>query len=254
MKKVFAVIALVSLQFAMKINCNAQTGCATQVPNGLMLHLDAAQGYNPATGNWTDQSPRNNNMSVFSGVAPALAVGANGFPVVRFAGNSILQNTTLNGDFSATTKTVFIISTSSTNVQAPISVVSTIGTVNNEFLLQGNTVYHHNADAFWGSKTHQCAALLTAPGPKLFTGAWDFGFAPGDLNFYVNGILSTSAFTINGGNPLANYTNTTRRVYIGGRNYALPYFFAGDIYEVLVYDRLLTVAEINTINQYYIFN
>jgi len=254
MKKVFAVIALVSLQFAMKLNCNAQTGCATQVPNGLMLHLDAAQGYNPATGNWTDQSPRNNNMSLFSGAIPALAIGTNGLPLIRFAANanSMLQNTNLNGDFDAATKTIFIVSTSSTNVQAPIS-VAVNNTVNNEFLLQGNSVYHHNADAFWGVKSHQCAAILGAPGPKLFTGAWNMGITANDLDFYVNGVLSTSPFTIfNPANPITNYTaftTPTRRVYIGGRIYFNPYYFAGDIYEILVYDRLLTAAEINTINQ-----
>jgi len=82
-------------------------------------------------------------------------------------------------------------------------------------------------------------------GPSVSIGSWTFitgTFDGTDQNFYINGeLVDTDAFTVN--------TNMTRNLRIGaGRNESTPiYYFPGDIDDVKVYNRALTLSEISNL-------
>lgn len=104
-------------------------------------------------------------------------------------------------------------------------------------------------------KDHQCFTQLPLNRPAVVAATYGTSFY--DLEYYVNGIQSTNPMQLSSGFPSSlNHEPLGRLITIGSRrnriynsmNIYPP--FDGYIFEVLVYNRKLTQAEIDATNEY----
>jgi hypothetical protein len=241
-----------------------------QVPvtTGLRLHLDAASGFNdngaaPAT--WNDLSSSGNNM--VSGIATrepvyVANVMSTGFPGVQFDGtDDYMLNQTLNTTMSGTEGSLFAVrigpnlrsGPTGTNYRAILSIADD-STFLNEMGLGSDWGLHHSSSGNWQHRTYDCFDSAPSNRPVIVSALLGTGL--NDLDYQIYGSESSNSIS-QVGSPGA-FTTVNRRITLGGRfhsntkaNYiAEP--FDGYVLEVLVYNRKLTAAEEQQVNNYLI--
>ncbi|MBL7789252.1 MAG: tail fiber domain-containing protein [Chitinophagales bacterium] len=239
MKKIFLVFTVLLNMH----NVNSQIPTA-----GRVLHLDANIGFTgsgTAAAAWADQSGNGNNCTVM-----ALSTGAptqnavNGFQAINFGGNVIMRSATTN-TVTGTVGTIVLVKTNNGN-GAPVSVAND-GTVNNELVIQDNVTYHHSSASNWVGKQHHCTGTIPANSPMIIAGTFNTNVATSDISNFTNGAISTSAMNTLG--VAVAYTANNRRIYVGSRNQngALHVPFTGNIFEVIIYNRILNAVELNQV-------
>lgn len=201
-----------------------------------------------AVTSWQDQSGNGNDVSNSAATnRPALQNnGANGQDYLRFDGtNDFLEMGSTSADFSNTASTIFIVGEGSLN-RTMISVASS--GINQEMLMRGNQIFHHASSGNFNALTHQCESSIPDAEARILTGV--FGVGENDLDFEVNSSLSTQTITTtnSASNPVADFSTINRQVRIGRRSNGE--YLTGDLYEVIYYDRELTVAEREDVEDY----
>lgn len=107
----------------------------------------------------------------------------------------------------------------------------------------GGFIFYVTPGNSWEFWTGKGSNWNRSVGSSVSVGSWTFitgTFDGSDQKFYVNGeLVDTDTFTVN--------TNMTTNLRIGaGRNESTPtYYFPGDVDDVKVYNRALTLAEIS---------
>lgn len=257
---------------ALSLLCGAAFAQTIPVTSGLKLHVDAGNGYNAngaAASTWNDLSGSGNNLtSGNAGTAEpvwnANAAGS-GFAGVKFDGTSdyMVRYANQTSGWNSTAATLFVVRIANTasntinesNFNGARTTLS-IGennSFNNEFLLMGNWGEHTTSSGQWVRKDHQCYPTLPNNLPAVTAVALNTGLAGSDLNYYVNGIMSTKAADTSG-SP-APYTAAARSIMVGGRfdsplSLQSMTWFDGYILEIVAYNRLLTPTEIDDVNRY----
>ncbi|MBP7476926.1 MAG: tail fiber domain-containing protein [Chitinophagales bacterium] len=236
---------------------------APPVTNGLVFRVDAAIGVT-FTGTdvtqWNDQTTNSNhlvipNPAITGVVGTPQIVTVNGRSVIRFNGTNILQSTSTTNTINGTVGTIFVVKgNASTGTEVD---VSTPLATSEEMLMLQNEIYHQSsAGNYIGKGLHCNLSNASDDAIRINAGVFRQGALITDMDFYVNGNLSTSTTgTIAGGaggTPVA-YTSVNRRIYVGSRvqNSALWSPGSCDIYEVLIYNRVLTVNEIDQVNSFF---
>lgn len=222
---------------------------ATSLPSGMSLWLDASS-ITPSNGkvpSWKDNS--GNNLTASQPVAasqPTFDAGAlSGNPVVRFDGRSTWMSVPLpiNG---LTAMTIFLVSSNAQNSFYGYGINAAL--VWNETAYWGTTFvgpfqtnvsYRFGTTQVSNSPTYNRPASIGANASLTevqHNGSTD--------SLYVNGILVESQggkqAAINGTVPVLNLAQTS-----GGSSY-----FAGDIAEVIIYPRVLSVSEQQEVQTY----
>lgn len=226
------------------------------VTNGLTLHLDAATGLvgsNPAT--WTDQSGLGNDVttSLVLGTDPTTAV-VRGNDVVRFTGGSIMKTANPN-IVTGTTGTIFtVVSRFVTGTKISVSSDNNLG---QELLLLDNIAYHNSTANNFVGLGHQCISSIPMDSIVIESATYRPQRFLSNITHYANEVVANQTVVNNYGNPI-DYYNVGRYAYIGGRiwennpNSSQDLFRGGDMdmYEILVYDRELSQAEVDLVHQY----
>jgi hypothetical protein len=249
----------------------AFTAAAQAVPitSGLVQHLDASQ-INAADANqvtagvvrqWNDLSPLANHASqVVSTRRPTyIADGGAAFnhrPVVRFDGSVTFLDASSNASFSLLGHDFAGLSSKS---QATVfAVVKTNLPNDNRVAVDGTnagaTAHFPRVQTFtgkWIGGTNNSAfgtgtsSVTTDPTLYLSTFDGTQAIATDRLGLNINGIDETLTFS---GSPLMDTGSVTRMltgIWVSG-----GFVWNGDIAEVLIYDRLLSDAELNAVGLY----
>jgi hypothetical protein len=233
---------------------------------GLQLRVDAATGFNangasPAT--WTDQSGGATLTSGTGAAEPVYVASAagTGFPGIQFDSSDYIGRP---GDsrFNNPYATLFVVRIANTisntipmpsltNVQTTLSIGES-GTYNFEFGLISDWGIHCSSSGAWTYKTHQCYSQLKDSLPAITAVRLNTGTTNSDIDYYVNGVLSTEIAKTPAAAP-TSYIAVNRSVVLGARylpGYNAQEFFKGFILEAIAYNRLLTNAEMDSVDKY----
>mgnify|MGYP000865958856 CR=1 FL=1 len=243
--------------------CKSLIAQAPPITSGLVLRLDAAvatsfhnNGANASV--WDDLSGSGNHVtSLLTGSAltgainPTWVGGTN--PYLNFSGSSIMSRSSsvLNG----TVGSVFIVS-SDVNKGADYAMFAVGddgGSGNytyNEFCIVNGNTCTHTAPSNWIWRQAQCI-VPTLSSKTIISSIWNNGGVTSTaLDHFINGVKSTNTFTTTG-SPTGLTASANRSVFIGSRIYnGFHQPLSGRIYEVLVYNRALTAAEITSVNNF----
>lgn len=210
---------------------------------------------------WEDQSGNNNHaeQSVIVQRPAFVAHGLNYFPVLRFDGSDdrlAIRNLNYSGPLAQVTVCAVVRS----ETPAAQIIASFDGDHYWELTLSDGG---SPALARWRT-TDTAAATDTLPSPRTLADTrWYFvcaqfeaGAAP-DKQLFVDGVLA-SAVTAHGGNNLGS-GGVTRFGFIGAGSQASTFdgpvagsgFFAGDLAELVIYNRALTAAERDQLERYF---
>ena len=236
----------------------AQSGVLSQ---GLTLWLDADNvnvGGNPSDDSpvlfWHDLSGLGNDASApAANAAVYRAAVLNGHGGVDFSGSdSNYLATAYTSAFSFTNCTMLMVANhADQQVHVSISGLQ----ISQEFLLYDKSTCHESAPYHWALKTHQVSPA------GFFIQAGLFGASSNEMVNFINGVVSTEAvqysWEIGQEFGVADYVPTDRQAILGWRNGSAisgPAIssenFNGVICEVLVYDRQLTIVELNQVSHY----
>jgi hypothetical protein len=220
---------------------NSPPDPALPVTNGLTLWFRSDLGVTESGGlisNWADQAGSGLDVSqASSGAQPTLvADGINGHPVLRFDGGDYLHRGAVVGSsfLSADQATAFfVLNQSSLN----------FGTIFSHGLFgDGFGVYIQGAIQFLFGETGLIAGL-----PPEWPNTWhtlEVHVASG-----VNAEIRIDGTTVASGAPLINYdTDSLRHLFVGVDLFT-P-FFIGDLSEILVFNRDLTLTERSAVSEY----
>lgn len=216
----------------------------TELKLWLKADVGITTGASSTVVTWEDQSGYNNDVSSANSTAlrPRLFQnGANTMPYVRFDGsNDYLQIPAASTDFSRPEASIFVVAEG--NLNSTVVSIAQTGIVQ-EMLMRGNNIFHHSSSGNFRNRVHQC--VITIPSTEARVLGAIFGTTPTDLEFYSNGLASTSSVSGSGG---SNYSNVNRQVRIGRRSNGE--YLSGSIYEVIIYDRQLTAVEQDSVEDY----
>lgn len=253
MKRIFTA----SLLFMACSQLHAQT---LPVTNGLQLWLDASDvngtGTNPANGSnittWTDKSPANRQVTQISNQNAAILNSnqINGKPVMHFTRTTNIKGSVFNVpslDIRAGSKpaiTIFTVYKQGTNVESQQGIWGCDNGGWDRFFM---TIFANNSSD---------GVVAIGPAPpynvsisgagvtgvtKLLTAVYDRG-VNGGSTIYYNG---TPVQSVTDNTALTDAQNSFFIGWDGDDN-----TFDGDIAEVVVYDRKLTLCEIQQVNKY----
>lgn len=241
---------------------------APPVTTGLKLNLDGSVGYVPilvlgGTGSgckWQDQSGNGNDVSSTSSTTTPYGMSfPGGYGGVEFDGvDDILTRPALaTSGLTNPNATIFIVRIANTAYMTSTwNTMLAIGeknTFNNDFSMMRDWAVHSTISGNWVHRDHSCFPSLPDCFPAIVTGVMRTGIGAGDLDYYVNGVISTNPIFVQG-SP-APYTSASRGIAIGGSWGSTPgsiagTYFRGSILKVLAYDRVLTATEIDQVHQY----
>ena len=204
---------------------------------GLLYHLDAGKGVVTTGGNvatWTDQSGSNNDfVQAAVNKQPELVANAlNGQAVIRFDGDN------------------------ASNALADELVLGTSTTPRTVIILN-NTTDYRGFDGIWGRENGDLGIREYPSEEWRYPGDGGDFASPTYSVMFVDGVV-TNAFTI--GEPHmvgalratspATFSATSLGQYFGDGHGAGVRAWGGDIGEVIVYDRLLNMAELAMVGNY----
>ncbi len=231
---------------------------------------------------WSDQSNSGTDVQTFFDPNtplnnPQYVFNAHntGFDAVRFD-QSVMENVIIPFDpaFDAAEATLFVVRIAETEVQQVLpgsngvmnrpyqSMVSIAEPTalgfqdyNNEFGIGGDVGLHHTTSGTYNYRNQQCFGVVGSqlPDDRPVALCARLGQQAMDIDYWVNGVLSTNVIqqTVNVAQP---YTVADRRWVVGGRFKSGALLrdesFNGDILEVLAYERRLTDAEVDAVNDY----
>jgi hypothetical protein len=235
------------------------------VTQGLKAHYDANDlnnGGNPAQGAaitiWRDISGNAIDATTGGLTAPAISLISpiyhtnvlNGRAGVNFSGSlGDGLASAFSGQLDFTNATILVVANRS---DSSTHVAVSGPTVQQEFIVANHALYHHSSSFHWSQITHSSPPLPAA----FYIHAGLFGKQHDQFVNYINGVPSTNILQY-GQEPVADYIPTSRQVVLGWRNSGAngvnPYSsenFGGILCEVLIYDRQLSAAEVDAMNNY----
>lgn len=233
---------------------------------GLALRVDAGTGFannGTAAATWTDQSGGASLTSGTGAAEPVYTSNAlgSGFPGIYFNGDDYIGRPA-DSRFNGLNATLFVVRIANTvNNMIPTSTLTNIrttlsigenGSYVNEFGLISNWGIHCTSSGAWIHKEHQCYSQLKDSLPAIMAVRLNTGATASDIDYYVNGVLSTEAAATPGA-PASPYTAVNRSVVLGARYqsaYIPQEFFDGYLLEVIAYNRMLTNAEMDSVDKY----
>ena len=206
----------------------------------------AQTGTNAPVGFWPDQSGSGNNgTQTSSGNQPAWVTGAlNGHPVVRFNGTSSYLN--LGYFLHGTTQAeAFVVLKVATNPPSARQVLWRPG-ADGSALAYPNTSGQIVEDFGSGGQAYNIGAP-TQPLDQYHV--YEVAGQNGSWMAWINGLLQAS----NNSNSYGEWDTgnpVNEPIGLGWDQYNAQYCFAGDVAEVLVFNRTLTTGERTTVNTY----
>lgn len=200
---------------------------STQTTSSLLYWLKADAGVTKDGSNqvsaWADQSSRSNNFSqANSGQQPLFvgaAIGGNNLPAIRFDGADAPNNDRLELTNPTTPRTVFLVNRIETGAKYLAGIFGSTNPGDKGIRRWSNTEWRHPGDA---------NDFTNPTGSAMFVN----GAATNQVNENVAHILTA----LRGSDPMT-YNVTTLGGYYPARDWK------GDIGEVIVYDRVLNLAE-----------
>lgn len=220
------------------------------VTNGLTLYLDANTGISGSPAVWPDLSGNGNHVTanLSLGSNPSM-VSVRGRNTIRFNGSSIMATANPN----IVTGTVGTIFTVATNVGNGTKVsVSSDNNLGQELLLSDNIAYHNSSPNNFVGIGHQCISSIPFDSIEIESATFRPRRILTDITHYINGISANSSSSTHGyGNPI-DYFNVGRFAYVGSRIKSSIRYDSGilNLYEVLIYNRELSQAEVDSVHQY----
>ena len=233
---------------------------AVPVQAGLKLWFDGARvnglDQPPADGApvvlWRDLSGAGLDAAPPFGSAPVYRTNAiNGQPGVDFSvsGSDALA-TAVSSQLGLTNATIIMVGNGG---GMPTHVSLSAPGLAQEFILGDTAIYHHSSAYHWVRRTHQEAPA------GYYIHAGFFGARSNQLDNCINGVFSTNrlfnSWEIGQGAAVEDYAPVARQAVLGWRNSdangAMPIAienFGGVLCEVLVYDRLLSEAELDCVD------
>jgi hypothetical protein len=202
---------------------------APPVSSGLILHLDASVGVFRDTSDrviqWADQSLSDVTVTAPAGARPQwITGGLNGRPVVRFDGGP--DHMALASPLAVIPSTLFAVF-HSTSTPVGGSVVS--GT---NFVLQRGGLDEMQVNEFFSS-----ALLFNDASPRLISTL---------VTDATHIAISANGQQVVGGNP--NFIPPSTLAFVGQRGDGVQ--FLGDVAEIALYDRALSLAEEHQVGRY----
>ncbi|TAD87238.1 MAG: hypothetical protein EAY75_06310, partial [Bacteroidetes bacterium] len=228
-------IAKQALPFSILSSVSPQGNLTIPVSSGLRLHLDASQitGLsNGATVNtWNDVSGNGNNATSSAGTPTYQTNALGGRPVVRFNDAPVFTTANLSAQFPSAT-TTFI-----------------VANINNDNAY--NLVQSQSGDQWWRWSGDGLAypALFRSSRIETYTAMPNSGVQL----FTVNSSATNWEMFINGasrGVAAAAYSAGGALTIAGGANSLGANPLNGDIAEVIIYNRVLTAAELDQVGSY----
>lgn len=241
------------------------------VTSGLNLYLDGATGYNPngpLPSVWRDLSGSGNDVTALNPTSaePTWISTTSGYTGVQFDGIANVMTRPANSTNGLTNPnaTIFIVRIGNTAYNTMAGPYSTIwpttvaigqnDTWDNDFSMMGDWVVHSSTSGNWVHRDHPCYHKLSDCSPAVLTGVLRTGISSADLDYYVNGVISTNPiFTQGSPTP---FTSAERGIAVGATWSSSPgvihpnTYFQGILLEVLAYNRVLSNAEIASVNAY----
>jgi probable HAF family extracellular repeat protein len=199
----------------------------------------AQLGTNTPVGLWLDQSGRGNNaVQLTSDNEPVWVSGAaNGYPVVRFNGSSqhLILPSVLNGTTQAE---ALVILKAANNLPSGKPALWRMGGSGSFSLAYPNSSGHVVED--FGSATAYDLGVPVQPVNQYHL--YEVAAGAGSWNAWIGGVLQ--------GTSSGNTYSTSSWEYDLGRESIWTYAFAGDVAEVMIFNRKLADAERAAVNGY----
>jgi Fibronectin type III domain len=211
----------------------------------LWLKADAITGLtnNAPVGTWLDNSGRSNNATQGTSANQPLWVtnALNGLPIVRFNGTSSYFNFLNNFLTGTTGLEAFVVLKSATNQPAAYQALWEDSGSGSGQLMYPNSNGHIRDGT--GNANYPPYDLGTPAQPLTNYNVYEVSGTTGPWAAWLDGQL------------LGSLTGNTYGVWggnlgLGWDSYNQSYFFAGDVAEVLMFNRPLTGAERSTVNNY----
>jgi PKD repeat protein len=213
--------------------------------SGLQLWLTADSGVTEVSGKvsgWSDRSGKGNNaVQTVLGSRPSLIPNViNNLPVLRFDGSRILNGTTIP-NLSTSPMSIFVVA-SGNAMSNSFNVLFDLGPYgpNGMFLSKESnsyTIYSNNTDVLKAGGMMPSSGF----GKNIFGFEKQFGVS---AEVYVNGTLKA---TSTDGKYINSFVNGAYNV---GGDASYSGLWDGDIAEVILYDKALTVGERTSIEDY----
>lgn len=206
----------------------------------LWLDLQGESIQNVSDDVWLDQSPTATHLTFNK---PPEVVTLNSFNAIRFDGDLFAASANESSAFSNDQMTIFVVA-SDVNSGALISVAR--NRWSQEFLYLNQSVYQHNNSGNFIFKSHACNESLGSD-MAMITGT--YSGKTDEINHDINGTTSVRNIQIQG-RP-SDFISVNRRVTIGQRQAMVPgEWFEGDLYELIIFNRLLDNDEIENVHSY----
>lgn len=196
---------------------------------------------NASTGTWSDQGGAGNDWTqAIGGSKPAVPTGViNGLPAVRFNGSSTYLNLP---DLSALSAAhMFLVFKNASNgVGDGIFTLCTSSTDRKTYLpFSGNGAVY---DSFFSNTRHDAIAA-----PALASG-WHLYDVGSSASQWVNSVDGTQIFTTGG-----NTVSAPSAGVFGNASDNIPaagLWYAGDVGEIIIYDHILSGADLTNVRNY----
>lgn len=219
------------------------------ITNGLVAHFDdASTNYSitNGTGKWVDNISNIEAFNTLATTTPQTIV-YNGHTGLAFNNGQYLETNLLN-DFSSNDPTIFVVRRGTYYPYEHMTVAAlSKSVIDEEFLLCASAAYYHSSSGNFIKKIHQCNDEV--PPNQFVISAANYVKNVYAVNHYLNGVKSTSTNQTFG--YLFQITPGPRKLGIGHRiDFNNDLMFTGEIYEVIIYNRQLSDAEMNIINNY----